>query len=436
MFATFPPPTARKREKENGDDRDQSAGDGSREVPRQLAEESEEIAIWTIMYVDRTRRPGTEAWVFSTQELMNPGPDGLHERLKVEQQRRSEDLPNVANGKHPDTRIPILSTDQLLVRAQLLALLNAAASLRPDNTISRPRSSTASITDMAPEEQQGEYPPILVLGSIHDCLIHPLVGEDEMPEEKNVTGREKARAAKSNELEVPERGQEDNVDRIGSVLAELCLPITKYLIPPPYHHSPPVAQSISPISSINNVHGHEHYPINSKSSRPLPLGYSITPIHPSELPALISKSAIPRSLPALIAAPSVAIRDRYALIQSFGFLSTDGSLIHLYTEPEARGQGFASRVAGALVSKLVQGPPVDGGQSDKAQSEEEQGKGWFEGIHKEDAWVTSDIYVGNTASESVARRLGGRPGWTVRWIGVDLDQVRGVCRTLQKGPPG
>ena len=113
--------------------------------------------------------------------------------------------------------------------------------------------------------------------------------------------------------------------------------------------------------------------------------------------------------------------------------------MHLYTEPESRGKGLAGWVARALVGGLVNGGGGRGegrGRGEKVEEEGKgrggEGKGWFEGVEEKDAWVASDVGVGNRGSERVAEGLGGRMGWRVRWLGVDLGKVRGVVEGMER----
>ena len=109
--------------------------------------------------------------------------------------------------------------------------------------------------------------------------------------------------------------------------------------------------------------------------------------------------------------------------------------MHLYTEPESRGRGLAGWVARALVGGLVGGGRGKGDGEGKSRGEKgeggEDGKGWFEGVEQKDAWVASDVGVGNRGSERVAEGLGGRMGWRVRWLGVDLGKVRGIVEGME-----
>lgn len=381
-FATFPPETESVVKVDTSN--------GKLNSVKGNVKEKQNVDLWTVVYADQARRPGTQAWVFSNHECT------VYTRKKESQQELL----------HPGSQ-PLTNT-QTELRYQLIALLNA--------------SRIASIYDKGELVQN---PEILVTGSIHECLIRPLLGEDPWPEEVGVIGRDRAAVDKEAQLS---RDAEQGVESPASVLEGLSFPITKYLIPPP--------------ARLLTAHHHDGSSNPSSSQAPsslgsLPSNYSLSPIDPSELPILIPKSSIPRSVPALAAAPSIAIRDTLGEIQSFGFLSADGSLMHLYTEPDARRKGFASIVATELVRIMVEeGVPgddaVDEGHervdmTDRTERRT-QGKGWFEGVKPSDAWVASDIYVGNTGSEKVATSLGGRQGWRVRWVGIDLDKVRAICR--------
>ena len=64
----------------------------------------------------------------------------------------------------------------------------------------------------------------------------------------------------------------------------------------------------------------------------------------------------------------------------------------------------------------------------------------WKGDEEEEGWAHSDVAESNVESAGVARGLGGKVGWRVRWVGVDLGLVRDVvCRQgegRKMGGPG
>lgn len=47
-----------------------------------------------------------------------------------------------------------------------------------------------------------------------------------------------------------------------------------------------------------------------------------------------------------------------------------------------------------------------------------------------EGWAHSDVLEHNADGAGVARGIGGKAGWRVRWVGVDLERVRRVCASL------
>lgn len=100
-------------------------------------------------------------------------------------------------------------------------------------------------------------------------------------------------------------------------------------------------------------------------------------------------------------------------------MGVDGSLTSLHVEPAHRGKGLAKAVGRRLFRNLV---------------EDARGMGFVAvGVGEGGLMVHSDVAVGNVESAGVARGLGGREGWRVRWVSVDLGRVDGAVRGLEKG---
>ena len=87
---------------------------------------------------------------------------------------------------------------------------------------------------------------------------------------------------------------------------------------------------------------------------------------------------------------------------AWAFLGVDGSLSSLHVEVEFRGLGLAKAVAGKL---FVEG--MEAGY----------------GTERSDRWVHSDVAENNEASVGVMRALGGRKGSEVSWMMVDLRRL-------------
>ncbi|KAF2835539.1 hypothetical protein M501DRAFT_941887, partial [Patellaria atrata CBS 101060] len=84
---------------------------------------------------------------------------------------------------------------------------------------------------------------------------------------------------------------------------------------------------------------------------------------------------------------------------AWAFLGLDGSLSTLFVEPGFRGRGLGKWVAGRVLGGL--------------------GAFTAEGRR----WCHADVLVGNEEGEGVVRALGGREGWVVYWVRVDLGEV-------------
>lgn len=107
---------------------------------------------------------------------------------------------------------------------------------------------------------------------------------------------------------------------------------------------------------------------------------------------------------------------------AWAYIGVDGSLSSLHVEPEHRGKGLAK----AACRKLFRDLGVD-----------PRGMGFLEveGDAME-GWAHSDVALENKESAGVARGLGGREGWRVRWVSVDLERVEGAVKCLERGDNG
>lgn len=103
---------------------------------------------------------------------------------------------------------------------------------------------------------------------------------------------------------------------------------------------------------------------------------------------------------------------------AWAFMGVDGSLTSLHVEPAHRGKGLAKAVGGMLLRGLAGDPGAMGFAP--------VGEGDVVGM------AHSDVAVGNVESAGVAKGLGGREGWRVRWVSVDLGRVEGAVRSLEK----
>lgn len=108
---------------------------------------------------------------------------------------------------------------------------------------------------------------------------------------------------------------------------------------------------------------------------------------------------------------------------AWAFLGVDGSLTSLHVESEHRGRGLAKAATKRLFKQLVEDPVAVGFKPAEG----------LEGGPRDEAWAHSDVTVDNLGSTGVAKGLGGREGWLVRWASVDLGRVRSVVEGMNKG---
>ena len=100
---------------------------------------------------------------------------------------------------------------------------------------------------------------------------------------------------------------------------------------------------------------------------------------------------------------------------AWAFLSHDGSLSSLHVTPAHRGQGLAKAITRKLMQELVQDPLGMGFHARLGGDDDDDGA--------VRGWVSADVAVGNEESKGVVRGVGGKEGWRVRWVSVDLGRV-------------
>ena len=114
-------------------------------------------------------------------------------------------------------------------------------------------------------------------------------------------------------------------------------------------------------------------------------------------------------------------------LTAWAFLSPDGSLTSLHVTPPHRRQGLAKAVSRRLLQRLADDAsamgfrPVagyDGNNNNNNNNNSREGR-----RGEEEGWAHSDVAAGNEESAGVARGVGGKEGWVVRWVGVDLRAV-------------
>lgn len=179
-------------------------------------------------------------------------------------------------------------------------------------------------------------------------------------------------------------------------------------------------------------------PANS-STNTIPEGYALTtPLHDADLHTVLNRSPIPRTLSTLRALPSVGLylsapandtngTNTTGECVGWGFLSKDGSISSLHVEPPHRGQGLATGVAHALLSRQaatfstarqqgdLQGSNGTAGVNKGHQEEQEkEAEGW---------WGVVDVEESNAPSQRVMAKLGARVWWGVQWCEINIPVV-------------
>ncbi|KAK3356153.1 hypothetical protein B0H65DRAFT_69666 [Neurospora tetraspora] len=121
-----------------------------------------------------------------------------------------------------------------------------------------------------------------------------------------------------------------------------------------------------------------------------------------------SRTSIKRQEDTLLGLPSVAIRKSTSIggegdeilgeMVAWGFMALDGTLMTLHVEEQYRGKGLAKAVA----CKVMRDHIKDYGN---------------------DGLGAADVFVQNFRSQGVCRSIGGRVGWLLSWAVVDLSTV-------------
>jgi hypothetical protein len=137
------------------------------------------------------------------------------------------------------------------------------------------------------------------------------------------------------------------------------------------------------------------------ATRDLPAELYWGEVREQDIGLVQSTTSIPRAARTLLSMVSVAVFERATnLPVAWAFLGLDGSLTTLHTQPEWRGRGIAKAVAAKIFREHAPGLAVDGAGN---------------------AWAHADVYVGNRESERVCGSLGGRAGMQIYWVRIDVD---------------
>jgi len=259
-------------------------------------------------------------------------------------------------------------------KSHLLALFRAVSSLPPN------RDQNPSRT--------------LILGSLHSALVPLLAG----PPTHTLTPR--AVIARSPDSDVADAAGG------GAVLSQISTEYGKWLIPA-------TTAAVVP-------------PEKAK----LPRGYVFAALEAEDLCVVMARTEIPKTVETLARLRGVGVREVAGegggggdgdgdgdgdgggdgRLVAWGFVGVDGCLSTLHVEPGERGKGLGKAVAGRLVGMVGESKGEGGGEGGGGG---EDGRGW----------VSGDVAVGTERSEGVMRGVGGKRGWTVRWVAVDLERL-------------
>ncbi|MCJ1446891.1 MAG: hypothetical protein MMC23_007398 [Stictis urceolatum] len=342
-------------------------------------------ADYAISYVDRSRAPETECWLFSSIEPSS----------------------NAGNA---------LSSDAIQrARLQLLALLAHINDL--------------PLLDSYPSTQNRS---LLLVGAVNRTTLSLLKNEpiDPADGKKVISGSTGAVGPDPDSRPLPGHLDANNPlpstvtkTRIHSsthptnksqqsVVKGHTIPYAKFIFPPHALSTP-----TTPSTSITS------------GTATLPTGMHWTPIQPADLKLVLSRTEIPRTERTLEILPSVGVRlsrgPEEGRLIAWAFLGVDGSLSSLHVEEGYRERGLAKGVARRVFGFLGAGV----GEVEGRAKGEGDDKGLV-GIEGGREYAHSDVARDNVASIGVARALGGVEGWECFWSWVDLGAVEGVVGGL------
>ncbi|MCJ1394071.1 hypothetical protein MMC18_006949 [Xylographa bjoerkii] len=316
------------------------------------------------LYLDRSRAPETECWLFSTLEL----PAALQPASPPQSETHA--LPH------------------------LLALLS--------------HISTLPLPASYPTTQSSS---LLLLGSVHRSVLQALVGAPIPPHAgRKVISGPSAQAGSTHSGNTADGTS--RADRVhgewrgssatrGGCVRGHTVPYRKYLFRPAT-----IARTTAEDRAGDGVlEG---------------LGLEWTTVREGEFELVASRTEIPRSGRTMRLLGSVGLRRKAGVRRNGGheggedgqlvawaFLGPDGSLTSLHVEPECRGKGLGKLVTRRLFGLLAQRGETSG----------------FGDVRVGEEWCHSDVAADNAGSIGVARGLGGEEGWECFWGWVDLGEV-------------
>ena len=388
-------------------------------------------------YIDRSRAPETECWIFSSIELpstasLSPVDEvpiaGGHEEVELAKQQLLVLLATIRALPLPPSFPNAQDSNLLLVGAlhiRVLELLKGTPIVLSEGK--RIISGRKTLTSNHDREATTLGNGTAGKGSTQGLGIGSNRNGESQPEQAEATkdaGTE--RRASGECMHESEGGREKHT---GGVVRGHTVPYRKYIFAP----SGTLGKGSTNDSDLD-LDLDVGETIKDKELK-LPPDLEWTIVHPEELALVISRTEIPRTEGTLGLLQSMGLRVRKrqppcgegngdieaegstgnGQLIAWAFLGPDGSLTSLHVEEGWRGRGLAKRVAGRLF-ELV-------GASDYVWPNG-VGKGFW-GVANGKEWCHSDVAADNRGSIRVAEGLGGVWKWNCFWCWIDLRSIEG-----------
>ncbi|ORY69470.1 uncharacterized protein BCR38DRAFT_405189 [Pseudomassariella vexata] len=351
---------------------------------------------YAIAYIDRSRAPETECWVFSSVES-------------------SPQL-------QPPPETQTISPNFNRARAQLLSLLEYIRTLplpasypsSQDNTIllvgAVNRTSLALLKQESGNQINAQDGKKVISGT-NSLQTRRETYATEMSE----TALDEAKREGSHVHGSAAKGNPDE----GGVVRGHTVPYCKFVFSPSAHNARGGSSVI-------------------EGSEGLPAGMEWTRVRQDEFKLVISRTEIPRKERTLRLLPGVGIRTSASSdageagrLIAWAFLGVDCSLTSLHVESEFRGTGLAKLLTKQVFSLLTPSLAEDGGDGCDSEVLDDP-RGGFLGIEEGETHTHSDVATDNSASTGVAKAMGGVYSWDCFWALVDLDAVHEAFRKLAR----
>ncbi|KAM7223256.1 hypothetical protein V8F06_001469 [Rhypophila decipiens] len=159
---------------------------------------------------------------------------------------------------------------------------------------------------------------------------------------------------------------------------------------------------------------------DSKTSETVQLKLKFDKVKRNDIPLIRARTSIDRKPETLLRLPSLVLRrlssssspsnnnssekeveEQEEEAVAWAFTGLDGTLMTLHVEPSYRGLGLAKLIACRIMTDSLP-------------------------LYGDDGWGAADVFVANTQSQGVCKSIGGKAWWTLSWAVVDLDSVPGL----------